>query len=155
MKENTNNTSTPSSPPNEEQEPLIPNQQDDIPVVDAMPVAVAEESAYVPPSLTDTGPSQATISSAHVRPQAVPTSTLTAVVVSSYMPEDLGRSSVKITCPYCRNEGYTRVNQEMSIGTLLWMIFSILIFWPLMFCVCCWPCVSRFVSYCSMSILHY
>ena len=142
MKDKTNNSSTPSAPAQEEQEPLISNQLGDIPVVDAMPVAVAEELANVPPSQTDTGPSQATISSAHVRPQAVPEITVTSNVVSTYDPEDLGREPVIITCPYCRNEGKTKVNSEMSIGTLIWMIFSCLSIWPLIFCVCCVPSVS-------------
>lgn len=54
-----------------------------------------------------------------------------------FVPEDLGRESVEITCPYCKNKGMTRVEQEMSFMTLMFIILSIVIFPFALLALCC------------------
>ena len=142
MKDHAKVVPTASAPPlHDQQEPLLSNQEesDEIPVVDALPIAVAQD---IETPFFNSTPQGVPVSSILVEPEPVPSTTVTTTVVTSYVPENFGRDSVKVKCPYCKNEGYTRVNQEMSIGTLLWMIFSVLVFWPLLFCVCCSPSVS-------------
>ena len=59
-----------------------------------------------------------------------------------FVPDDLGRESVEITCPYCKNKGMTNLSQEMSFMTLMFTILSLVIFPFALFALCCTKKVS-------------
>merc|ERR1719232_1085007 len=131
------NNPTPSAPAIDEvsNEPLK-NQDQSIPIVQAVVIGANEDATT--PNTVEQGYAPETQSNpTDTVPTSRPDPTKSSTVEVNPEIGRLGRNPKEFTCPYCNHRGKTRIQNEISFFTLLWIFVWGFMFFPLAFLGCC------------------